>query len=72
MDTFPGFSNRPASLNKYAYCEGDPVNKVDPSGNTSAAEQVKNITLLGVLLTLAYAAIPTRDFAVTTQRNYYD
>ncbi len=31
-DRFRGFENRPAGQNRYAYCENDPVNKVDPSG----------------------------------------
>ena len=33
MDTWPGSIFEPASLHKYLYCEGNPVNGWDPSGN---------------------------------------
>src|SRR6266566_5664042 len=32
MDTYEGERNDPTSLHKYAYCQGDPVNNVDPLG----------------------------------------
>lgn len=32
-DTFKGVSTDPQSLNQYAYCGGDPVNHVDPTGH---------------------------------------
>jgi RHS repeat-associated protein len=32
-DTWLGEIARPQSLNRYVYCEGDPVNTVDPSGH---------------------------------------
>jgi RHS repeat-associated protein len=35
LDTFPGFARDPASLHKYLYANGDPVNRLDPSGNMS-------------------------------------
>jgi RHS repeat-associated protein len=31
-DLYPGELTRPASMNPYAYCEGDPANAVDPWG----------------------------------------
>jgi RHS repeat-associated protein len=34
-DTFEGYPNRPNSLHKYTYAEGDPINRIDPSGHES-------------------------------------
>ena len=31
-DYFPGFAEAPQSLNRYVYCQNDPVNLTDPSG----------------------------------------
>jgi RHS repeat-associated protein len=33
MDTFAGNNEDPLSLHKYLYCQADPVNNTDPSGN---------------------------------------
>jgi RHS repeat-associated protein len=38
MDTAPGTQFDPASLNRYAFNHNDPVNRVDPSGQTSLVE----------------------------------
>jgi hypothetical protein len=38
MDPFTGKKEIPQSLHKYAYCQNDPVNRVDPSGQFSIAE----------------------------------
>jgi RHS repeat-associated protein len=32
-DTYQGAQENPKSLHKYVYCVGDPVNRIDPSGN---------------------------------------
>lgn len=37
-DTFDGHTNRPTSLNRYAYADADPVNRVDPLGYMSLPE----------------------------------
>src|SRR5262249_36018650 len=33
MDTFEGYNSQPLSLHKYLYCQGNPVNRIDPSGH---------------------------------------
>jgi RHS repeat-associated protein len=38
MDQFETFSNDPASLHRYTYCEMDPVNGLDPTGNLTLQE----------------------------------
>lgn len=38
MDTFQGFEQSPATLHKFNYAEGDPVNRIDPSGHLSMIE----------------------------------
>ena len=37
-DSFEGFSMDPRSLHAYAYCQNNPLNRVDPSGNFSLPE----------------------------------
>ena len=34
MDTYDGTSEDPLSLHKYLYCQGDPINGIDPDGFT--------------------------------------
>ncbi|WP_353929182.1 putative Ig domain-containing protein [Okeanomitos corallinicola TIOX110] len=34
-DPFAGFTERPLSLNKYTYTEGNPINAIDPSGEVA-------------------------------------
>ena len=42
-DSFTGNNNDPLSLNLYAYCQNDPVNGIDPSGNIMlSVEAAKN------------------------------
>ena len=38
MDSFEGAASDPASLHKYAYCNGDPVNNSDSSGHFTITE----------------------------------
>ncbi|AFY56856.1 RHS repeat-associated core domain protein [Rivularia sp. PCC 7116] len=37
-DPFEGIPQRPLSLNKYIYTEGNPINAIDPSGEVSAIQ----------------------------------
>lgn len=45
MDSYEGNSTEPASLHKYLYCQADPVNRIDPSGNT---DFIQNIVTMGM------------------------
>jgi RHS repeat-associated protein len=45
MDSFEGFGSDPASLHKYSFNHNDPVNRRDPSGHFSLAEQQTVVTL---------------------------
>ena len=38
MDEFPGMMFEPMSLHKYLYCEGNPLNAIDPSGMRTLKE----------------------------------
>jgi len=40
-DTWGGDYNRPLSLNRWMYVEGNPVNKIDPSGNIPTINGIK-------------------------------
>jgi RHS repeat-associated protein len=53
-DSFAGFSNRPQSLNRFAYVEGNPGNMVDPSGNVAIVPVVVGgLAIWGVYETAA-------------------
>ena len=49
-DPFPGLPTRPATLHRYLYAEGDPVNRADPTGEFAGVIglSVANI-MVGVL-----------------------
>lgn len=61
MDSLAGFAFDPATMHRYNYTPSDPVNFVDPSGKSFAAEQV---TAAGIAAILATAAYLTIDFVV--------
>ena len=50
MDPFSGLNSDPQSLHKYAYVHGNPVNAVDPTGNSE-------FSLVGVTATLGIVLI---------------
>lgn len=55
-DTFPGFEQRPLSLNEYLYADADPVNNIDPSGRFSLAGFGAGFNIQGALMTTAVGA----------------
>jgi RHS repeat-associated protein len=56
-DPFPGVIFEPASLHPYTYAFNDPVNKSDPSGRFTLAEQMSVAATSGVLFALSYASL---------------
>ncbi|MEM9804842.1 MAG: putative Ig domain-containing protein [Cyanobacteria bacterium P01_D01_bin.56] len=47
-DPFEGFQERPLSLNKYGYVEGNPINAIDPSGEVTLLERALFGTIAGI------------------------
>lgn len=48
MDTFPGLTQQPLTLNKYLYADANPINRVDPSGNLSG--DIKELNVSGLII----------------------
>lgn len=53
MDTYRGRNHEPATLHKYLYTHGDPVNMVDPSGHMSLARASAGLTIITTLSNIA-------------------
>jgi RHS repeat-associated protein len=51
-DTYEGQNGDPASLHKYLYGNGDPVQHVDPSGHMSLGEAAATVQIQGILNTI--------------------
>jgi RHS repeat-associated protein len=53
MDSYAGINEDPLSLHKYLYCQGNPINGIDPSGNDDIGDVLGaidiNISLDGIL-----------------------
>jgi RHS repeat-associated protein len=45
-DPEDGFPTDPASLHKYLYANGDPVNRIDPSGRADTIETIFTVTVI--------------------------
>jgi RHS repeat-associated protein len=43
LDAVWGAMNQPQSLNRYAYVQGDPLGRIDPSGMDSTKDKTKNL-----------------------------
>lgn len=61
QDTYLGHALDPISQNRYAYCAGDPVNMIDPTGHISVGSAIRKGLGLGLaeLLTNAYNSVAT-------------
>ncbi|MGE5398713.1 MAG: RHS repeat domain-containing protein [Chitinophagales bacterium] len=59
-DKFQGFLDEPLSLNQYAYCENNPVNRIDPDGHSwlSTAGAVLGVVSFGVALGILISGAP--------------
>ena len=64
-DSYEGRRFDPATLHKYLYAEGDPVNRIDPSGQVSVTEAlvvagaiITASALIGGFLYLRYRSVP--------------
>ena len=53
MDSFEGGTYDPLSLHKYTYANGNPSNRIDPSGNASIAEIVTVVAVATVILAVS-------------------
>lgn len=64
MDGYEGSNRDPLSLHKYLYCQGNPVNRFDPSGQNSLGE-INIATFISVTINLssAYSNIRAKRYA---------
>lgn len=60
FDPFIGFDNRPITLNKYLYGNGDPINTVDPSGNFGLASIGASLNSRAILANSANVVVRRR------------
>lgn len=80
MDSYEGSSYDPATLHKYLYVGADPVNKVDPTGHSSIAEELVTLDVNSILssmsairnIAIAAVAACALNFAVTGLLNEAD
>jgi RHS repeat-associated protein len=69
MDSFEGGQYDPLSLHKYTYVNGDPANRLDPTGNASISEVCQVAVVATVLANLAifslsFASAAMHDFKI--------
>lgn len=48
-DPFEGSTDSPLSLHRYLYASGDPVNRIDPSGNVTLTDVVATLAVNNIL-----------------------
>ena len=69
MDTYEGSPQDPQSLHKYVYCNGDPVNNSDPSGNFAITEALGSLAIFNLLAQITIAS-PTPTATPTSVSNW--
>jgi RHS repeat-associated protein len=63
LDPFDGMPSRPATLHKYAYANGDPINVSDPSGAFGIGSFAAGISIGITLASFAQTSIDLYNFA---------
>src|SRR5208282_3074723 len=59
MDTYEGDSHSPASLHKYLYANGNPVDGLDPSGHDDIAELAVSFAINSTLSSISTLVAPS-------------
>jgi RHS repeat-associated protein len=67
MDQIDGTPNDPLSLHKYAYCQNNPVNGIDPSGNETLVSLTMSMAI-GVSLELLQEAPTLHDGYIAAKK----
>jgi len=57
LDPYAGNHSDPQSLHKYAYCHGDPVNGVDPSGEMTLTGMMGSLAVKSILVNMLLTTI---------------
>jgi hypothetical protein len=58
MDSYEGNPNDPLSLHKYLYASGNPVGRIDPSGNDDIIDMVASMAIDTTLNSMAITSLP--------------
>lgn len=53
MDAVEGNAQSPTSLHRYLYTSGDPVNRIDPTGNQELSEVMESVAIQSILSDMA-------------------
>jgi RHS repeat-associated protein len=72
MDSFEGHFTDPSSLHKYLYASSDPINKTDPSGEASIAEQLVTFDVGQVLAAMALLVLATVITKIRVEVTVYE
>lgn len=59
MDTYPGATTKPITLNKYLYANGDSINMTDPGGEFSITEETETALVGNIQSSIGTASLTT-------------